>query len=606
MSRAFVSPLRQFWVTFVILGCFGALFWRLVDLHLIQRPHLLEVAQHNREVFKVEYSRRGNIYDDHGGMLATTRSVRELGVDPLMVTPSDMQKLPQLAKILGLPVDNLQKAFTTLVRSGDATDAADTHPIRWAVLSPAIEESTYDQVLALNIKAVYGSTKFDRIYPGGELAAHVLGYMGLDDKNKDEVPQGGVEKELDFYLRGQDGWEETEQDGHHQELEQFTSREVKPTDGLNVELTLDTMLQTYAQDEVARLVKQYTPQGVTIIISEPRTGDILALANYPTFDPNHYRDYPLVNLKNRALSDVFEPGSTFKIVTASAALNENIVRPQDTFDCSKPTIEYDGRTHKLPMDDVPNGVLSVSQIVSRSSNRGAANIGVLLGPLRLHDYAASFGFGQTTGLGLPGESRGDLQPTSAFDRDTLLITRVPMGQGVDATALQVNQAMSVIANHGILMEPRLVRRVFDGNGNTVVQFQPKIERRVISEHTADLLNSMLCDVVSPDGTAVRAKLADITVAGKTGTAQKVVDGHYSPTEHVSTFSGYLPAERPRLVITVIVDDAHTQGIAWGGTVAAPAFHNVAALAVQYLGIQPINDHPNNMVAMKGDNLDWFR
>ncbi len=605
MSRAFVSPSRQFWVTTVILFCFGALLWRLVDLHLIQRPHLLEVAQRNREVFKVEYSRRGNIYDDHGSILATTRSVVELGVDPQMVTADDLPKLPQLAQILHVPLEDLQKAFSTQLRSGDTADAADTRPIRWTVLSPAIEESTYDQVVALKIKAVYGTTKFERIYPGDELAAHVLGYMGLDAKNKDEVPQGGVEKALDFYLRGQDGWKETEQDGHHHELEQFSSREVKPTDGLNVELTLDTMLQDYAQQEVKRLVKEYTPQGVTIIISEPATGDILALANYPTFDPNHYRDYPLVNLKNRALSDVFEPGSTFKIVTASAALNENVVRPDDRFDCSKPTIDYDGRTHKLPMDDVPNGVLSVSEIVARSSNRGAANIGVLLGPLRLHDYAASFGFGQATGLGLAGESRGDLQSVSAFSRDTLLITRVPMGQGVDATALQVHQAMSVIANHGILMQPRLVRRVYDSAGNTVVQFEPKAERRVISSRTADLLNTMLCDVVSPDGTAVRAKLADITVAGKTGTAQKVIDGHYSTTQHVSTFSGYLPAERPRLVITVIVDDAHTQGIAWGGTVAAPAFHNVAALAVQYLGIQPISDH-GNMVAMKGDNLDWFR
>jgi cell division protein FtsI/penicillin-binding protein 2 len=592
-------------MTLIILGCFGAVFWRLVDLHVIQRPHLLEVAQRSREVFKMEYSRRGNIYDDHGSILATTRSVVELGVDPVMVTPADLQKLPQLAQLINVPLEDLQKAFTTLVRSEDPADAADARQIRWAVLSPAIEESVYDQVQALNIKAVYGATKFERIYPGGELAAHILGYMGQDDKNKDEVPQGGVEKALDFYLHGQDGWKETEQDGHHHEQEQFTSRDVKPADGLNVELTLDTMLQTYAQDEVTRLVKEYTPEGVTIIISEPSTGDILALANYPTFDPNHYRDYPLVNLKNRALSDVFEPGSTFKIVTASAALNENVVTPEDRFDCSKPTIEVNGRTHKLPMDDVPNGVLSVSEIVARSSNRGAANIGVLLGPVRLDDYAESFGFGQTSGLGLPGESRGDLQPPSAFDRDSLLITRVPMGQGVDATALQVHQAMSVIANHGIMMEPRLVRRVYDADGNTVVQFEPKAERRVISSHTADLLNTMLCEVVSADGTAVRAKLADITVAGKTGTAQKVIDGKYSSTHHVSTFSGYFPAERPRLVITVIVDDAHTQGIAWGGTVSAPAFQHVATLAVQYLGIQPISDH-NNMVAMKGDNLDWIR
>jgi cell division protein FtsI/penicillin-binding protein 2 len=576
-----------------------------VDLHLIQRPHLLEVAQRSREVFKKEYSRRGNIYDDHGNILATTRSVVELGVDPESVTPADLLKLPQLAQILGQPVEDLRAAFTTKLREGDKTDAADARPIRWAVLDPAIEVSTYDQVQALKIKSVYGTPKFERIYPGDELAAHVLGYMGKDDKNKDEVPQGGVEKALDFYLKGQDGWEETEQDGHHHELEQFSSREVKPTDGLDVELTLDSMLQYYAQEEVKNLVAKYTPLGVSIIISEPATGDILALANYPTYNPNHYRDFPLENLKNRALSDVIEPGSTFKIVTASAALNENVVTPEQRFDCSKPTIDYDGHTRTLPRDDVPMGVLSVSEIVSRSSNRGAANIGVLLGPVRLTDYAANFGFGKSTGLGLPGESRGDLQPVGNYSTDSLLITRVPMGHGVDATAMQVHQAMSVIANHGILMEPRLVRRVSDPAHNTVVQFEPKAERRVISAHTADLLNAMLCDVVSPDGTAVRAKLADITVAGKTGTAQKLIDGHYSSTHHVSTFTGYLPAERPRLVITVIVDDAHMTGVAFGGLVSAPAFHNIAAQAVQYLGIQPVGGK-DNLVAMKGDNLDWFR
>jgi cell division protein FtsI/penicillin-binding protein 2 len=182
---------------------------------------------------------------------------------------------------------------------------------------------------------------------------------------------------------------------------------------------------------------------------------------------------------------------------------------------------------------------------------------------------------------------------------------MPMGQAVAATALQVHDAMSVIANHGVLMEPHLVRRVFDANGQTVVAFPPVAKRRVISEQTADEMNAMLCDVVSPDGTAVRAKLQDITVAGKTGTAQKVENGHYSTDHFVSSFSGYFPAERPRLVMTVVVDEAHMQGTAFGGLVAAPAFHNVAQQAVTYLGIQPAGGR-ENLLAMKGDNLDWFR
>ncbi len=286
------------------------------------------------------------------------------------------------------------------------------------------------------------------------------------------------------------------------------------------------------------------------------------------------------------------------------------VQPSDTFDCSKATIDVNGRTLTLPHDDEPNGILTVDQIVARSSNRGAANIGVLLGPTRLHDYAAAFGFGQTTNFGLAGESRGELHSIRDFDLDKLLITRVPMGQGVDATALQVHQAMSVVANHGVLMEPHIVRRIMDANKATVVEFDPKAVRRVITNNTADTLNTMLCEVVK-EGTATRASLGDITVAGKTGTTQKLVDGKYSTDHHVSTFSGYLPAELPRLVITVIVDDAKMKGnaTAYGGIVSAAAFKQLATDAVNYLGIQPYTQPGagrNNLVAMKGDNLDWFR
>ena len=232
-----------------------------------------------------------------------------------------------------------------------------------------------------------------------------------------------------------------------------------------------------------------------------------------------------------------------------------------------------------------------------------------MGPVLLRKYASAFGFGQVTGIGLPGESRGLLHSLADFDTDSLMITRVPMGHAVDATALQVHQAMCTIANHGVLMKPYLVRRIFDSKGNTVMAFQPTPERRVVSTGTImdpGFLNDMLCAVVGPDGTAVRAKLQNITVAGKTGTAQKIIDGKYSSDHHVATFSGYLPAERPRLVITVIVDDAQEHGVvAYGGTVSAPAFQHVAAEAVQYLGIQPQNGR-ENLMAMKGDNLDWIR
>ena len=599
MSRAFVSTPRYGLVAVVILASFVTLLGRLYQLHVLERPELLAVAEHNRHAFDVLYARRGDIVDQRGNVLATTRSVIELGLDPNVTVDADLAKVPQLAQILGMPEADVEKAFTTKYRQVDTPEGTVEQMIHWTVLKPEVEEAAYAKVSALGIKAVYGIRKFDRVYPGNELAAHVLGYV-----NNQNEPAMGVEAFMDFYLRGQDGWRETEHDGRRKELPQFNTEEVAPTDGLGVELTVDAMLQYYAEQEVKRLVSDYQPKAVSIIISDPATGEIQALANYPTYDPNHYGNYAMENLKNHAVSDVFEPGSTFKIVTASAALNEGVVQPTDQFDCAKPTIEYHGREIKLPNDAEHNGVLSVSQIVSQSSNRGAANLGVLLGEDRLYNYARAFGFGEATGFGLGGESRGILNPVNRWDG--LTITRMPMGQAVGATAMQVHDAMSVIANHGVLMEPHLVRRVFDAHGQTVVAFPPVAKRRVISEHTAEQMNAMLCDVVSPDGTAVRAKLQDITVAGKTGTAQKVENGHYSTDHFVSSFSGYFPAERPRLVMTVVVDEAHYKGgTAYGGLVAAPAFHNVAQLAVQYLGIQPAGGR-ENLLAMKGDNLDWFR
>jgi len=606
MSRAFVSPRRFGTMTFFVVLGFAMVLGRLVDLHVLQRPKLVEVARREREKFDVLYSRRGDILDVHGERLATSRTLIEVGVDPSVVelTGKEKAKWPKLAQLLGLKVADLEQSLTNQFHEVESTEGTEHQAIRWTVLNPGLEPSLYEQVQALKIKGVYGNLKYQRIYPDGQLAAHVLGYM-----NKDEQAQSGIETAMDFYLRGQDGWRETEQDGHHHELDQY-SREVKPADGLNVELTIDLRLQDYAEQEVGRLVKEFQPQGVTIIMSEPATGEILAMANYPTYDPNHYSEFPMVNLKNRALSDVYEPGSTFKIVTAAAALNEGVVQPTDTFDCAKPTIDVNGRTLKLPEDAEKLGVLTVEQIVAQSSNRGAANIGVKLGAPRLHDYAAAFGFGHATGLGLAGESRGVLHAIRDFDLDSLLITRVPMGHGVDATALQVHQAMSVVANHGVLMEPHIVRRITDAKGVTVVEFNPKAVRRVITTNTADTLNHMLCEVVK-EGTATRASLQDITVAGKTGTTQKIIDGHYSSDHHVSTFSGYLPAELPRLVITVIVDDARMKGnaTAFGGLVSAAAFKQVATDSVNYLGIQPFTQPAgarSNLVAMKGDNLDWFR
>jgi cell division protein FtsI/penicillin-binding protein 2 len=307
------------------------------------------------------------------------------------------------------------------------------------------------------------------------------------------------------------------------------------------------------------------------------------MASYPNYDPNHYNKYNPDNLRNRAICDQYEPGSTFKIVSISGALNESLVGPDDVFDCDAPTVTYKGRVLRLPKEAHKMDKLSVRDITKKSSNKGSAQLGILLGEKKLYNYAHLYGFGEKTNIGLSGEIAGTLHKVK--DWDGLTITRLPMGHAVAATPLQVHCAMSVIANQGIYMQPQLVRKVFDNNSKTIVSYPPHAVRRVISPKIANLMSEMLTEVVSKTGTARRAAVEGFKVAGKTGTTQKIINGVYSSRDHVASFSGFFPAQRPRLVITVVVDSAKMRGIAYGGVVAAPSFRNVAEQAASYLGIQ---------------------
>ncbi len=596
MTCALVSPKRFALLTFVVGAFFACLAGRLVFLHVVDGERAQRVAEKTRQRFETLSCRRGDITDARGHLLATTRTVMELGVDPDMIRPADVgvgaqkdgspnpDKVPELAALIGMDAPTLRSLLAQKYREDDPTSK-----IRWRKLVEKIDEPTYEKVMALGIKGVYGNRKFERVYPGDALASHLLGYV-----NKEGISQMGIERFMDFYLRGQDGWRLSERDGRRRELAQFRSRQVDPANGLNVELSIDMALQDIAESELRRLVQEHDPKGASIIISDPKTGFVLAMANYPTFDPNRYWDFPIESLKNRAVTDVFEPGSTFKIVAASGALNERIVKPTDRFNCALTSMEYKGRIVGLPKEDHAMGVLEVSQIVSKSSNRGSAQLGMLLGEQRLYNYASAFGFGARAGLGSALESPGMLHPVKAWDG--LTITRLPMGHAVSATPLQVHYAMSVIANGGVLMQPQLVKRVYDAQGNTLFSYEAHSKRRVISPDIAATVSRMLVDVVDPKGTARRAAVEGYKIAGKTGTTQKIVDGKYSSTRHVASFVGFLPAENPRLVISVIVDEAKARGgVSYGGLISAPAFHNVAMQSVRYLGIQP-EDQFRNMLA----------
>jgi len=580
MKNVFISPYRFYFVFLAILLTFCTLGGRLLHLQVWQSDKYTNLASNARKNFIHEEARRGDIVDRKGSLLATTRSVVVLGVDPHSFKEKDSNKLKQLATLLDLDSEKVEESVRRkFIHSGNGVTAM--KPIRWVKLKDEVDDSTYRKIQKLEIDGVYGNYKHSRLYPNQNFASHVLGFV-----NKEGKACMGIELMADYYLRGQDGWRESERDGRRREMPQFRSVEFDAREGLSVELSIDRVVQERVEQEVTRIMEEFSPVSVSIIVSEPRTGEILAMANGPSFDPNLYNDVPLENHRNRCLTDLYEPGSTFKIIPVGAALNEKILRTEDIIDCSVSTYQKGKKRLRLPKDHHPLGKISLHQVVQKSSNRGAAQVGLMLGPERLYSYCRAFGFGERTNLGLLGERKGTLHKPGNWDG--LTITRLPMGHAVSVTPMQVHGSMCAVANGGIMMRPSLIRRVFDEESKTVIPFKPRAVRRVVDEQVADELSEMLVSVVGPEGTARSAMIQGFQVAGKTGTTQKIIEGKYSNTHHVASFSGFFPADNPRAVITVVVDEPKMKKgrLGYGGSVAGPSFKNIASRLITYLGIQP--------------------
>ncbi len=590
MTPAFASSFRLGLVFLVFVAGFAGIGARLYYLQVVASEPLARIAESNRKQVIVQKAKRGNIVDRRGNLLAMDRTFIELGVDPQVIRAEDREKWPELAAMIDLPLTELEEKMKTRTAAGGSDFADDVRLVRWRKLHDGLDEPTYERIRELGIRGIYGNRTFRRVYPSGELAAHVVGYA-----NREGRGVIGVEHAMDFYLRGEDGWMESERDGRRRELMQFRSREVAATDGLSIELTLDSMVQHVVEQELRRIVDEFSPRGATVVVSEPGTGNILGMANVPTFDLNRYHVADIAHQRNLAVTDLLEPGSTFKVVPLAAALEEGIIAEDRVFDCSASVVEYRGRRLRLPRDHRDFGELSVEDIVRQSSNRGVAYMGLLLGERRLHRYASDFGFGRTTGFPLIGERRGVLHPVR--DWDGLTITRMPMGHAVSATPLQIHFAMGALANGGVLMEPRIIRRAFGEGDETVFSLPPQARRRVVSRQTAERVSAMLVLAAAPGGTAPEARIPGYEVAGKTGTTQKIVDGRYSNRHHVASFSGYFPASDPKVVITVIVDEPRSAGPSYGGVVAAPSFRRIGVELIPYLGIEPTR--PARELAQRG-------
>jgi cell division protein FtsI/penicillin-binding protein 2 len=462
---------------------------------------------------------------------------------------------------------------------------------RWAPIraSRDISPEQVARVTALKLPGIVLGRDTQRYYPGSELAAHVIGFVNVDNHG-----QAGVEYAYEKQVRGEDGLAYAQVDAHRQRLE--TRVERAPVPGASLELTIDTPIQHIVERELAAGVQANHARAGTAIVMDPFTGEILAMASYPTFNPNAVGDSTSDARRNRAVQDVYEPGSTFKIVTASAALEEGIVKPTDLIDTNPGYIVIPGRARPI-RDTSQHGVLTFEDVIVKSSNVGAIKVGLRTGAERLSRYVARFGFGQALAPEFPGQSRGIWDPSHLTESS---LASISMGYQVSVTPLQMVTAASAVANGGLLMEPHVVRAIVRDGRRTAIA--PKVLRRVIRPETAATLTGMMEGVVSKRGTAPAANLDRYPVAGKTGTAHKVVDGRYSDTDFNASFVGFVPSRDPMFTILVVIDTPRAAGY-YGGSVAAPVFKRIAEAALQQDAVPaPINRLPALLVAASGPTM----
>ncbi len=473
-------------------------------------------------------------------------------------------------------------AFTDCTRK-ERQQLADklAHQKAFAYVRRQVSPDEARRVGALNLDGIGFIKESRRFYPNKELAAHLLGYVGLDN-----IGLSGLENTYDPQIRGKAGTILVHTDARRQA---FSRIEHPPTAGSTVELTIDEYLQHIAERELHLGVLENGAAGGTAIIMNPHTGEILAMANEPTFNPNAYRDSDETERRNRAVQDLYEPGSTFKVVTASAAIEEHIMPVDALIDVSGGQIRID--RSRIVHDTHNYGVLSFTDVIVKSSNVGAIKIGFKLGTERLSDYVNRYGFGRPVSPDFPGESPGIVWRPDKWTDSAL--ASVSMGYQVGVTPLQMVAAVSAVANGGEYVEPRVIRAIYQDGRRYAVQ--PKIVRRTISPDTAAAMTSIMEGVVER-GTATRAQIPGYTIAGKTGTSAKLINGHYSASDWNASFVGFLPSRDPKVAIIVVTDSPHTQGHT-GGVVSAPVWRRIAEATLQYFGIGPtLNPSPPVLVA----------
>lgn len=518
---------------------------------------------------------RGTITDRDGRLLAFSVDAQTVSANPKVITdPAETAR--RLCSVLE-GCDGERRA---------GIEAALRRDSYFAFIARQVPPEQARKVAELELEGINIYKESRRYYPNVGLAAHVLGYVGIDNEGL-----AGLERAYEKRIRGQEGVMVLQTDGRQRAV--GAREERAATAGESLELSIDSYLQHVAERELQAGVKEFNAKGGTVVIMSPQTGEILALANYPTFNPNAFKLADPEARKNRAIQDVYEPGSTFKLVTASAAIEERILETSDLIDCAPGFITFPGRVIR---DVHTYGALTFEDVIVKSSNVGAIKAGLKIGPERLGLYINRFGFGTALSPDFRGESAGIVW--NPADLDPSALASVSMGYQVSVTPLQMAAAVSSVANGGTLYEPRVVRAfVRDGRREVV---EPKVLRRTITPETAATITGIMEEVVDR-GTAKQAQIEGFTIAGKTGTAQKIIDRRYSKSDYNVSFVGFLPSRKPALTIVVLIDSPHGKVTAYGGTVAAPIFKRIAEPAMRHLGIGPnLNAPPPVMVARAED------
>lgn len=553
---------------------FLATIIRSFYLQVVQHEQLVKLAerQHQRTIPIIPA--RGGIFDRTGAPMAVSLEMDSLYAEPKRISNPDATAAA-LAPLIQVPQHELRKRLDS------------DRGFIW--LSRQLPPESVTRIRTLKLPGIGFIKENKRFYPNFEMASHVLGFTGMDPGGLE-----GLERRYDSIVLGKTGYLMTERDalGRNVSLRGAVVQDAAP--GKNLYLTLDKNIQYFAEKELAKAVEASRAKGGMALVADPLTGKILALANYPTFNPNSFRQYPTLHLRNRSVSDSFEPGSTFKIFLLAAALEERLVRPQDGINCENGRYAFGGR---IIRDDHPHSRLSITDVLKYSSNIGSAKVGLKLGDERLYRYLKAFGFGEKSGIDLPGEASGGLRPVNRWYGTD--IATISFGQGVSATAIQLVAATSSVANGGLLMKPYLVERITDSNGQELQRFEPQTVRRVISSQTAGTIAQMMEGVTQKGGTGTNAAIEGVRVAGKTGTAQKVdpVSKGYSATKRTASFVGFVPADKPLLTILVVIDEPATSP--YGGVVAAPAFREIAFNTLCYLkagGVGTTCDLPQQVQA----------